>query len=70
MGSDLVQGYFNDVRRLRVTIESEHGELFITAPYTDVASATAKDPRAAREGAQYSQLVAGERERDGAAGLN
>ena len=34
IGEDAVQGYYEDSRRIKVTVECERGELFVNAPYT------------------------------------
>lgn len=65
IGEDAVQGYSEDVRRLRVTVECERGELFVSAPYTDVIDATFDGHPAGR-----SQLIEGETVRDKIASTN
>lgn len=65
IGEDAVQGYSEDVRRMRVTVECERGELFVSAPYTDVVSATVSGRRETS-----SQLLEGERARDAIAAEN
>jgi len=65
IGEDAVQAYSEDVRKLRVTVECERGELFVSAPYTDVVDATFDGHPAGR-----SQLIEGEAVRDNIAGAN